>query len=280
MALYDVFVKPFIQKKDMADASRICLKYFSFIGRFPLVRQLIRYANGNKPSGLEKEVFGLPFYNPVGLGAGLDIHGELYNDLNNLGFSFVEVGPVDAKEIKSAINHIQKDPQDDILAACINKDYLEAFTLGYDFFDFFVADLTDDPSVEHVEPMLEARLAEQNYKPIVIKLPDYLTEEELDAFADYSMVNNIDGIEIRSLDHLNHIYKYTKGRLPLIANSHIDTPERAYEALNAGASLVEIRTGLVYQGPGIVSKTLRHIIKQKETEANEESNTIQDSQSA
>lgn len=274
MGLYSVFVKPFVQKKNMADASRICLNYFSFIGRVPLVRPLTRLINGNKPTGLQKEVFGLPFYNPVGLGAGLDIKGEVYNDLSNLGFSFVEVGPVDLESIKVVINHIQKDPQDDILAVCISKDYLEAFTLGYDFFDFFVIDISEDPSVEHIEPLLEARLGEQSYKPIVIKLPDFLTAEEIESFADYSLINNIDGIEIRSLDHLNHIYTYTKGRLPLIANSHIDTPERASEALNAGASLVEIRTGLVKEGPRIITDTLKYLQKNKAAKNEESTSTI------
>ena len=259
---------------DMADASRICLNYFSFIGKFPLMRRLTRLVNGNKPTGLEKEVFGLPFYNPVGLGAGLDVKGQVYNDLNNLGFSFVEVGPLGTEEIKVVINHIQKDPQDDILAACISKDYLDAFTLGYDFFDFFVIDLSDDPSVEYVEPLLEARLGEQNYKPIVIKLPDFLTPEEIEYFADYSMVNNIDGIEIRSLEHLHHIHTYTKARLPLIANSHIDTPERAYEALNAGASLVEIRTGLVKEGPRVVSETLKYLQRMKTAQNDESTGAI------
>lgn len=281
MGLYNIFVKPFVRNKSMDDASRICLRYYRLMGKFPFARTLNRWFYGNKPSGLESDVFGFQFYNPVGLGAGLDIHGELYNDLSNLGVSFVEVGPVDADNVKNAIIHVQKDKPRDILALCIEKDFLTSFTLAYDFFDFFVVDLSADPSVEHVEPLLEARIGEQQYKPIVIKLPDYLTYKEIENFAEYSMVNNIDGIEIRSLDHLHHIYSYTKGRLPLIANSHIDAPERASEALKAGASLVEIRTGLVKEGPRVVSNTLKHLLKLKETKIHEEStSSVQDSQSA
>lgn len=278
MGIYSLFIKPFVRNKSMEEASRICLKYYRAVGRIPLVRSINRWFFRNKAYGLENEVFGLTFYNPVGIGAGLDTHGELYNDLNKLGVSFVEVGPVGAEEIKSVILQVQKDPQDDILAVCIDRDYLTAFTLGYDFFDFFVIDLSPDPSVEHVEALLEARIGEQQYKPIVIKLPDYLTDEEIQNFAEYSMVNNIDGIEIRSLEHLHHIYDYTKGRLPLIANSHIDSPQRAAEALKAGASLVEIRTGLVKEGPKIISNTLKHLLKLKEEALNEEStSTVQDS---
>lgn len=281
MGLYNLLVKPFVRNKSMAEASHICLRYYRTMGRIPFARTLNRWFFGNKPSGLEREVFGLSFYNPVGLGAGLDIQGELYNDLSNLGVSFVEVGPVREGNVKNVIMHVQKDSPKDILALCIEQDYLTTFTLAYDFFDFFVIDLSADPSVEHVEPLLESRIGEQQYKPIIIKLPDYLTDSEIESFAEYSMVNNIDGIEIRSLEHLHHIYSYTKGRLPLIANSHIDTPEMAAEALKAGASLVEIRTGLVKEGPRVVSNTLKHLLKLKENTINEESSSsIQDSQSA
>ena len=138
MSLYNVIIRPFVKKMDLERASELGLKYFRFIGRIPLMRSLNRWMYGNKPKGLQRELFGLDFYNPIGLGAGLDKHCELYNDLNNLGFSFVEVGPLDSDGVRQACRNIRKDPPDDILAACIDRDYLTSFTLGYDFFDFFV----------------------------------------------------------------------------------------------------------------------------------------------
>ena len=50
-----------------------------------------------------------------------------------------------------------------------------------------------------------------------------------------------------------------KGRLPIIANCHIKTPQQAAEALENGASLVEVRMGLVRQGPNLVGKILRYL---------------------
>ena len=44
--------------------------------------------------GLEKEVFGLKFRNPVGLAAGFDKNAEFIGEMGNLGFGFVEVGTV------------------------------------------------------------------------------------------------------------------------------------------------------------------------------------------
>jgi len=46
---------------------------------------------------LEKEVFGLHFKNPVGLGAGFDKNANYLNELEALGFGFVEIGTVTPK---------------------------------------------------------------------------------------------------------------------------------------------------------------------------------------
>ena len=46
---------------------------------------------------LEKELFGLKFKNPVGIAAGFDKNGELINELDALGFGFIEVGTVTPK---------------------------------------------------------------------------------------------------------------------------------------------------------------------------------------
>ena len=271
MSLYNVIIRPFVKKMDRERASRIALRYFGAIGRIPMGRIVNRWIHGNKPKGLQKEVFGLNFYNPIGLGAGLDIHGELYNDLNNLGFSFVEIGPMDASGIGKAISHIQKDPQDDILAVCIHNDYFNAFTLGYDFFDFFVLDIQDIQSCTDIlDSVLDSRIAEQVYKPIILKVPDTTTNSELEELTEYCLMNNVDGMELRRLGQVKAVSKHSMGKLPIIANCHIDTPEEAYDALQAGASLVEIRTGLLRDGPGIVKQTLDYLLK--ESKQNDKTN--------
>ena len=43
---------------------------------------------------LEKQVFGLPFKNPVGLGAGFDKNALYLRELETIGFGFVEIGTV------------------------------------------------------------------------------------------------------------------------------------------------------------------------------------------
>jgi dihydroorotate dehydrogenase len=274
MGLYSILVRPFVHNADIEKASKFALRYFELNEKIPGGRLISRWIHNNRPTGLQREVFGLDFYNPIGLSAGLDLHGELYNDLNNLGFSFVEIGPMNADGIRRAIRRIQQDPQNDILAACIREDFLTAFTLAYDFCDFFVIDLSANPSTDILDPLLDARLAEDVYKPIVVKLPKELPPSETEDILDYCQMNRIDGIEVQTLEQIRHIVTYTSGRLPIIADIVIETPEQAAEALEAGASLVEVRDGLVRQGPRFISKIQKYLLNQVK---NERSNPREDS---
>ncbi len=264
--MYNLFVRPFVKNKNLEVASRSALRYFKLSGMIPGARMIKRFFHSNRPRGIQREVFGLQFYNPIGLGAGLDRKGEVYNDINDLGFSFVEIGPMDASGMRNAINNLQNDPQDDILAACINNDFLTAFTLGYDFCDFFVIELAEHPIESVIDPLLDSRLAEDKYKPIVVKLPEDIRDERLVDITDYVMMNGVDAIEARSLGQIKRIKEITLGRLPVIANCHIRTPQQASDALDAGASLVEVRSGIVYDGPKIVDKIHRFLLKNSSSE--------------
>ena len=51
---------------------------------------------------------------------------------------------------------------------------------------------------------------------------------------------------------LNYLYKGIGDRLPIIASGGIFNAEDATNKLNAGASLVQVWTGFVYEGPAIV----------------------------
>jgi len=270
--MYRLFIKPFVRKMSPERASRVALNYFKFIGNIPGERFFSRLIHNNRPAGLEREVFGLDFYNPLGLGAGLDIKGELYNDLNDLGFSFIEIGPLNATTVRHAINNIQEDPQDDILAACIDQDHLEAFSLAYDFCDFFVIDITGQDIENLMFPLLDTRLAYGSYKPIVVKIPENMDVSGLDKIIDFCRMYNIDGIEARTTDQVKQVVQRTQGRLPVIANCHTETVRGLFKALSAGAALVELRSGLIYKGPEYITRSLKYLQKRtKNAEKNDRS---------
>ncbi|HSY76965.1 MAG TPA: dihydroorotate dehydrogenase (quinone), partial [Bacteroidia bacterium] len=73
--------------------------YFSMnslqlISKLPFAKTLLTNAFVVENAQLEKKVFGLNFKNPVGLGAGFDKNARYLNELEMLGFGFVEIGTV------------------------------------------------------------------------------------------------------------------------------------------------------------------------------------------
>lgn len=55
----------------------------------------------------------------------------------------------------------------------------------------------------------------------------------------------------RSTEVIRHLYRQTRGRLPIIGVGGIFNAADAWEKIAAGASLVQVYTGLVYEGPGV-----------------------------
>jgi dihydroorotate dehydrogenase len=58
---------------------------------------------------------------------------------------------------------------------------------------------------------------------------------------------------------VSKIHRLTSGKLPIIGVGGIASPDEAKAMLDAGASLIQLYTGLVYQGPGVVRKILEGI---------------------
>ncbi|MGH7917750.1 MAG: quinone-dependent dihydroorotate dehydrogenase, partial [Candidatus Binataceae bacterium] len=54
---------------------------------------------------------------------------------------------------------------------------------------------------------------------------------------------------------------HTRGRMPIIGVGGIASAEDAYDAIRAGASLIELYTALVYQGPGVVGVIKRGLVR-------------------
>ncbi len=65
----------------------------------------------------------------------------------------------------------------------------------------------------------------------------------------------------RSTEIIRYIHTKTAGKLPIIGVGGIMSPEEAIDKLNAGASLVQIYTGFIYEGPGLVRRINKMILK-------------------
>ena len=137
--------------------------------------------------------------------------------------------------------------------------------------------------------MLMAKRNFQKPLPLLVKLAPNLSSEELDdalqAILDYGMdgviatnttlqreglrsphskeTGGLSGAPLfeRSLEVVQQIYQRTQGRLPIIGVGGILNAVRARQMLDAGATLVQVYTGLIYQGPGLVRQILTGLQK-------------------
>jgi dihydroorotate dehydrogenase len=119
--------------------------------------------------------------------------------------------------------------------------------------------------------------------PLLVKLSPDLQPKELELIVDVIRRLNIDGIiatnttisrnNLHTMDQqvracgegglsglplrqratqmIANLYRLTDGRIPIIGVGGIFTAEDAWEKISAGASLVQLYTGFIYQGPGI-----------------------------
>ncbi|HKI99201.1 MAG TPA: quinone-dependent dihydroorotate dehydrogenase [bacterium] len=56
------------------------------------------------------------------------------------------------------------------------------------------------------------------------------------------------------------LYRLSAGRLPLVGVGGIASAEHAYALIRAGASLVQVYTGLIYEGPGLIRRVRRGLV--------------------
>ncbi len=121
--------------------------------------------------------------------------------------------------------------------------------------------------------------------PILVKLAPDLSDSELDDALDVILSNNMDGVIatnttlsreglksqmalengglsgqplfLRSQDMVGKIYQRTGGKLPVIGVGGIFNASGAQKMLDTGAVLVQVYTGLIYEGPSLVKKILQ-----------------------
>jgi dihydroorotate dehydrogenase len=65
----------------------------------------------------------------------------------------------------------------------------------------------------------------------------------------------------RSTEVINYLSQKSEKAFPIIGVGGIHSPEDAIEKINAGASLVQIYTGFIYEGPGLVKRICKEILR-------------------
>jgi len=99
--IYEWIIRPLLFKmfsKDPEKAHEAVLTLLSFIGKRKWLAKLVKRFSTFEDAGLEQEIFGLRFRNPIGLAAGFDKNAIALKGLQALGFGFIEVGTVTRDE--------------------------------------------------------------------------------------------------------------------------------------------------------------------------------------
>ena len=68
-------------------------------------------------------------------------------------------------------------------------------------------------------------------------------------------------LTLRTTRLVRYLFEKTKGEVPIIAVGGIDSAETAYANIRAGASLVQLYTGLIYKGLGVVKKINKGLVR-------------------
>ena len=341
------YIRPLIFLLFSAEkAHDLVMSLLKVLRYIPFANAIIRlvYSCPDKNKKLEREVFGIKFKNPVGLAAGFDKNGEMYNDLANFGFGFIEIGSLTPEPqpgnpkprcfrlckdkaiinrmginnygVKYAIDQLKKRHPHVVIGGNISKnsntsnenapgDYEKSFARLYDFVDFFVINVSCpnvkdlcrlqdiDSLSEIIDRVVTYRKYCDEYRPVLLKISPDLEMEQIDEVLEIVKIAGLDGIVAtnttrdrsmlstdvsalvnigngglsgqplfeKSLNIVKYICAKTKGQLPVIAVGGIMSPQQAKEMLDAGASLVEVYSGFIYEGPSFVKKILKSLSK-------------------
>jgi dihydroorotate dehydrogenase len=134
----------------------------------------------------------------------------------------------------------------------------------------------------------------KNPKPILLKIAPDLNTSQIDDVLELSLEIKLDGLVAanttisreelknvpsavvenigagglsglplreRSTAIVRYIHEKTAGQIPIIASGGVFTAADALEKLNAGASLVQVWTGFIYEGPTIVKRICKGLLK-------------------
>lgn len=142
-----------------------------------------------------------------------------------------------------------------------------------------------------LEKLLKALNEVRNRKPMFVKLSPDLTEIELDKIIEIAQNHNVDGfictnltkkinrsslseknipnkggisgriVQRKSNNQIRYIYKKTNGKSLIIGVGGIFNAEDAYEKIKYGASLVQMITGMIFEGPQLISEINKGLVK-------------------
>jgi len=183
------------------------------------------------------------------------------------------------------------------------QDYLICFEQLFDVVDYFVVNVSSPNTpnlraLQEKEPLTNLLNTLQNQnnaktapKPILLKIAPDLTQGQLDDIIQIVASTKIAGVIAtnttlsrdglghpnkketgglsgkpltnRSTEVIRYLHEKSSGAFPIIGVGGIHSAQDALDKLNAGARLVQLYTGFVYEGPGLIRDINKAILSQK-----------------
>ncbi|WP_422107894.1 quinone-dependent dihydroorotate dehydrogenase [Winogradskyella sp.] len=180
-------------------------------------------------------------------------------------------------------------------------DYKICFNALFDYVDYFVVNVSSPNTpnlraLQDKEPLTQLLKALQvlNFqkpkpKPILLKIAPDLTDEQLLDIIDIVTETKIDGVIAtnttisrdglksanqsesgglsgkpltkRSTEVIRFLAEQSKKAFPIIGVGGINSPKDALEKLDAGADLVQLYTGFIYEGPKLIKDINKALLK-------------------
>ena len=159
---------------------------------------------------------------------------------------------------------------------------------------------------EHIlrilDPLFDFRRGQNQYRPIMLKVSPDMPDAVIDEISDILLETPLDGIVAtngthnreglhtsrttldkigsgrlsgapltqRAVEVVRRIHTRSGGNFPIIGVGGIMTPDDAKAMLDAGADLLQLYTGYIYNGPGLVRDICRALVADAEAKAAEE----------
>ncbi|MDR6194385.1 quinone-dependent dihydroorotate dehydrogenase [Siphonobacter sp. SORGH_AS_0500] len=150
-----------------------------------------------------------------------------------------------------------------------------------------------EPLTELLITLQTENLKQAKPKPILLKIAPDLTDSQLDDIIEIVQTSGIAGViatnttisrenlktpasviesigagglsgkpvRNRSTEVIRYLHQHSGGSFPIIGVGGIHSPEDAWEKLQAGASLVQVYTGFIYEGPGLVKRICKYLLQ-------------------
>ncbi|MDA3823057.1 MAG: quinone-dependent dihydroorotate dehydrogenase [Bacteroidales bacterium] len=345
--MYRYIVRPLLFLLSPESIHHLLTASLKVLFKIPGISVLIRSIYFVRDGSLETDFLGIKFSSPLGMAAGFDKKGDVYNEFSDFGFSHIEVGTVTPKGqpgnpkprsfripqdkglinrmgfnnpgVEAIVQNLEGKRRDGlIIGGNIGKntltpnedavsDYNSCFTALYGHVDYFVVnvscpnitdlhELQDQDGLEAILGSLATlRRQEDIYTPILLKISPDLNNKQIDTSLEIVNKYGIDGvvatnttvsrknlstspekikaiangglsggpITSRSLEVVKYVSEKTEGKLPIIGVGGIMTVQDAQNMLDAGATLIQVYTGFIYNGPAFMKKINKAILKRK-----------------